>query len=151
MKTLLVVLSLCFITAIAQAQYNSEVTTKGDTPNMYLHITDSVPVIKSYVRPQIYQKWLNELEVCQGIQLSKKVTDDVNFYAILTDQDAFYFNEVGPYIGYAMPWDNKIYLTQKYVFIETVVKHEFTHVLMWHIGNLEDHPKKYFNKRCNTV
>jgi hypothetical protein len=105
--------------------------------------------VKEYNAPFMYRRWWKEIQSCTGLFIPTKMTQTVKFFWVAGQ--LFQVEGTGLYVGYTYAWDNEIYVHKDYVLNEALIKHEMTHILMWHHTKQPGHPPEYYKKECGNT
>lgn len=102
-------------------------------------ITGPVAAASEFIPPAYYRDWFVKTESCAGLTGR---FHRIKFHVVAND--TFYFNDHLAVAG----WEgNDIYISERYLAHEMVVRHEMLHFLLQRDG----HPKVYFEDLCRLT
>lgn len=94
--------------------------------------------VQLYPAPPEYTKWWAAVERCSGLTASM---EGWNWIAV--PGDGFLVKGRGPFPGYAAVEDHNFLVLRKYIFNESLVKHEMLHAVLWMNGRGDGHPVEF--------
>jgi hypothetical protein len=94
--------------------------------------------VQQYAPPAEYAEWWAAVEKCSGLTASAE-----GWSWIAVPGDGFLVKGRGPFPGYAAVEDHNFLVLRKYVFNESLVKHEMLHAVLWMNGRGDGHPEEF--------